>query len=133
MKAVVYTTYGTPDVLQISEVPTPTPKDNEVLIRIHAAAVTTTDCNLRGGDKLMRLVFGLRRPKRQVLGTEFAGEIEAVGKDVTRFEKVTRSLPRPAPGLVRMPSTSVCRKTGRWHRNRPMRPMRKPPPSAKGD
>jgi NADPH:quinone reductase-like Zn-dependent oxidoreductase len=85
MKAVVYTTYGTPDVLQISEVPTPTPKTNEVLIRIHAAAVTTTDCNLRGGDKLMRLVFGLRRPKRQVLGTEFAGEIEAVGKDVTRF------------------------------------------------
>jgi NADPH:quinone reductase-like Zn-dependent oxidoreductase len=87
MKAVVYSTYGTPDVLQISEVPTPTPKDNEVLIRIHAAAVTTTDCNLRGGDKLMRLVFGLRRPKRQILGTEFAGEIEAVGQDVTRFRE----------------------------------------------
>ena len=85
MKAVVYTTYGTPDVLHISEVLTPTPKNNEVLIRIHAAAVTTTDCNLRGGDKLMRLVFGLRRPKRQVLGTEFAGEIEAVGTDARHY------------------------------------------------
>jgi NADPH:quinone reductase-like Zn-dependent oxidoreductase len=85
MKAVVYTTYGMPDVLHISEVPTPTPKDNEVLIRIHAAAVTTTDCKLRGGDKLMRLVFGLRRPKRPILGTEFAGEIEAVGKEVQHY------------------------------------------------
>ena len=85
MKAVVYTTYGPPDVLQITEVAKPTPMDNEVLIRVHAAAVTTTDCNLRGGDKLMRLVFGLRRPKRPVLGTEFAGEIEAVGKGVRRF------------------------------------------------
>jgi NADPH:quinone reductase-like Zn-dependent oxidoreductase len=85
MKAVVYTTYGMPDVLHISEVPSPTPKNNEVLIRIHAAAVTTTDCKLRSGDKLMRLVFGLRRPKRPILGTEFAGEIEAVGKEVQHY------------------------------------------------
>src|SRR3954454_24459465 len=85
MKAVVYTTYGPPEVLQITDVPTPTPKNNEVLIRIHAAAVTITDCNLRGGDKLMRLVFRLRRPKRRVLGTEFAGEIEAVGKAVQHY------------------------------------------------
>jgi NADPH:quinone reductase-like Zn-dependent oxidoreductase len=85
MKAVVYTAYGPPDVLRITEVGTPTPKPNEVLIRVHAAAVTTTDCNLRGGDPLMRLVFGLRKPKRSVLGTEFAGEIEAVGKDVRRY------------------------------------------------
>ena len=85
MNAVVYTAYGPPDVLQLKEVETPIPKDNEVLIRIHAAAVTVTDCNLRGGDKLMRLVFGLRKPKRQVLGTEFAGEIAATGKDVRRF------------------------------------------------
>src|SRR5687768_14322932 len=116
MKAVVYTTYGTPDVLQISEVPSPTPKNYEVLIRIHAAAVTTTDCNLRGGDKLMRLVFGLRRPKRPILGTEFAGEIEAIGTDVQHIEPAIRSLPRPGPGSVRMLSTSVCRRMGRWHR-----------------
>jgi NADPH:quinone reductase-like Zn-dependent oxidoreductase len=86
MQAIVYTTYGPPDVLRIEEVATPIPKDNEVLIRIHAAAVTSTDVNLRGGDKLMRLVFGLRRPRRPILGTEFAGEIAAVGKDVTRFK-----------------------------------------------
>jgi NADPH:quinone reductase-like Zn-dependent oxidoreductase len=85
MKAVVYESYGPPDVLHISEVPTPTPKNNEVLIRIHAAAVTTTDCNLRGGDPLMRLVFGLRRPKRPILGTEFAGEIEAIGTEVQHY------------------------------------------------
>jgi NADPH:quinone reductase-like Zn-dependent oxidoreductase len=85
MKAIVYTRYGPPEVLQLTEVATPTPKDNEVLIRIHAAAATTTDVNLRGGDKLMRLVFGLRRPRRPILGTEFAGEIAATGKDVRRF------------------------------------------------
>ena len=88
MKAVVYTTYGPPDVLQITEVPKPTPKNNEVLIRIHAAAVTTTDCNLRGGDPLMRLVFGLRRPKRPILGTEFAGEIEEQSWGTTARLKV---------------------------------------------
>ena len=87
MKAIVYTTYGPPDVLQVKEVQTPIPKDNEVLIRIRAAAVTTTDCNLRQGDKMMRLVFGLRKPKRPILGTEFAGEIEAKGKDVQRFRE----------------------------------------------
>ena len=87
MKAIVYTRYGPPEVLQLTEVATPTPKDNEVLIRIHAAAATTTDVNLRGGDKLMRLVFGLRRPRRPILGTEFAGEIAATGKDVRRFNE----------------------------------------------
>jgi len=85
MKAIVYTSYGPPDVLQVKEVQTPTPKDNEVLVRVHAAAVTTTDCKLRGGDKFMRLVFGFRRPKRPILGTEFAGEVEATGKGVQPF------------------------------------------------
>ncbi len=86
MKAIVYTTYGPPDVLHLKEVKKPAPKENEVLIRIDAAAVTTTDCDLRGGNMLMRLVFGLRKPKRPILGTEFAGEIEAIGKDVRRFQ-----------------------------------------------
>jgi threonine dehydrogenase-like Zn-dependent dehydrogenase len=85
MKAIVYTRYGPPEVLHLTDVATPTLKDNEVLIGIHAAAATTTDVNLRGGDKLMRLVFGLRRPRRPILGTEFAGEIAATGKDVRRF------------------------------------------------
>src|SRR5688500_2714492 len=85
MTAIVYTRYGAPDVLHLKEVAEPTATDNEVLIRIHAAAVTTTDCKLRGGDKLMRLVFGLRRPKRPILGTEFAGVIEAVGTDARHY------------------------------------------------
>lgn len=85
MNAIVATTYGPSDVLRLAEVATPTPKANEVLIRIRAAAVTTTDVKLRQGSPLMRLAFGLRRPRRPILGTEFAGEIAAVGKDVRRF------------------------------------------------
>ena len=83
MKAIVCTEYGSPDVLHLKEVRKPTPKDNEVLIRIHAAVVTTADIAARSGVPFFaRLAFGLRRPKKTILGTEFSGEIEAVGKDV---------------------------------------------------
>ncbi len=94
MKAVVYTEYGPPDVLQIKEVVKPVPKDNEVLIRIMATAVTTGDVNARsflfvppGLRFLARLMFGLRRPKINILGTDLAGEVEAVGKDVRLFQE----------------------------------------------
>jgi NADPH:quinone reductase-like Zn-dependent oxidoreductase len=87
MKAIVYAEYGSPDVLHLKEVEQPTPKDDEVLIRIYAAAVTTTDCAVRKGDPFIRLAFGLRRPRKTILGTEFAGEIAAVGKDVKRFRE----------------------------------------------
>lgn len=93
MKAITYTHYGSPEVLVMSEVPKPTPKDNEVLIKIHATTVTTGDCNLRGfvfippGFKLMtRLAFGIRKPRKAILGVELAGEIEAVGSSVQRFK-----------------------------------------------
>src|SRR5512137_1021180 len=94
MKAIVYTEYGSPDVLRLQEVAKPTPKDDQVLIKIHATTVTAGDCNARGSTFvppgfrfLQRLMFGLRRPKQPILGVELAGEIEAVGQAVTLFKK----------------------------------------------
>src|SRR4026209_1282476 len=90
MKAIVWTRYGPPDVLQLRAVAKPTPQDNEVLIKVHAATAATPDSELRR-LKLplfyaiaLRLYIGFIRPTRiKIIGTEFAGEIEAVGKDVT--------------------------------------------------
>ena len=86
MKAMVCTTYGPPDVLQLREVEKPVPKDDEVLIKVHAATATTASLNGRKGEPFFtRFFMGLNRPNKNILGQEFAGEIEAVGKDVTRF------------------------------------------------
>jgi NADPH:quinone reductase-like Zn-dependent oxidoreductase len=87
MKAIVYTNYGPPDVLQLKEVEKPSPKDNEILIRVKAATVNRTDCaNLRAKPFIMRFSLGLLKPNNQIMGTEFAGDIEAVGKAVTSFK-----------------------------------------------
>ena len=87
MKAAVYTRYGPPNVVEIKDVATPLPGPNDVLVRIHATTVAAADWRLRKADPpLVRVVFGLRRPKRiQILGTEFAGVVEAVGDAVTKF------------------------------------------------
>jgi NADPH:quinone reductase-like Zn-dependent oxidoreductase len=85
MRAIVYTKYGAPDVLGLEEVARPAPGTNEVLIKIHASAVTPTDCAFRRGDPLIRPFFGPLKPRKKILGTEFAGEIEAVGRNVARF------------------------------------------------
>jgi NADPH:quinone reductase-like Zn-dependent oxidoreductase len=86
MNAMVYTRYGPPEVVQLKEVATPTPKDNEVLVRIGAAVVSRGDCTARKGSPLsIRLATGILRPKKPILGTKNAGDIEAVGKAVTRF------------------------------------------------
>jgi NADPH:quinone reductase-like Zn-dependent oxidoreductase len=86
MRAAVHTSYGPPDVVRIAEVDKPTPKNNQVLVKVHATTVNRTDSGFRAGrPRIVRLFSGLIRPKVTVLGNEFAGEIEAVGRDVTSF------------------------------------------------
>ena len=94
MKAIVYTKYGSPDVLKLKEVEKPIPKDNEVLIKVHAAEATKADCELRSFNfpvkwfwLPLRIAMGFIKPKKQILGGYFAGEVESVGKDVSKFKK----------------------------------------------
>src|SRR6266566_3306147 len=87
MKAIVYTHYGSPDVLQLTEVAKPTPQDNEVLVHVHAASVNAADWHLmRGAPFLARFANGLQKPKNTKLGADVAGRVEAVGRNVTQFQ-----------------------------------------------
>jgi NADPH:quinone reductase-like Zn-dependent oxidoreductase len=100
MKAAVYTEYGPPEVLHLAEVEKPSPKENEVLVKIHATPVGSGDLIARNFKQFTprtfsmpgplwyptRLIIGLRKPNRHILGAEFSGEVESVGKDVTRFK-----------------------------------------------
>jgi NADPH:quinone reductase-like Zn-dependent oxidoreductase len=87
MKAIVYTKYGSPDVLQLREVEKSVPKDNEMLVKVHAAGVNPADWHtMRGKPFLTRFNSGLFKPKNPILGIDIAGEVEAVGKNVTEFQ-----------------------------------------------
>ena len=94
MKAIVYKKYGAPNVLQIEEIEKPVPKDDAILIKVGAVEATKADCELRSFNFAvkwfwlpLRLVMGVTRPRKPVLGGYFAGEVESIGKDVTRFKK----------------------------------------------
>jgi NADPH:quinone reductase-like Zn-dependent oxidoreductase len=86
VKAAVHTRYGPPEVVRLAEVATPAPEADELLVNVHATTVNQTDCGLRRADPvIVRLFAGLTRPRRTIMGSEFAGEVEAVGRDVTSF------------------------------------------------
>ena len=87
MKAIVYTEYGSPDVLHLKEVVKPTPKDNEVLVKVHAVSVNAADLHLLRADPfLIRLSSGLLKPKNKILGSDIAGRVEAIGENVKQFK-----------------------------------------------
>lgn len=120
MKAIIHTAYGPPDELQLQEVERPVAGPEEVLIKIHATTVTTSDCNLRNltfSPRLfvlpVRIQFGLFRPKVKILGIDFAGEVESVGRDVTEFSTGDQVFGRPDPAFgahaeyIRVPEQGV--------------------------
>src|SRR5687767_1879321 len=87
LKAIVYTKYGGPEVLQIKEIEKPFPKDNEVLVKVYAVSINDWDWGLLQGDFINRILYGIRKPGKKILGSDIAGRIEAVGKNVKQFQQ----------------------------------------------
>jgi NADPH:quinone reductase-like Zn-dependent oxidoreductase len=86
MRAIVFTRYGSPAVLELKEVETPSPREGEVLVRVHAASLNDWDWGALHGDSLVnRLIFGLLRPSKRILGSDVAGRVESVGRGARRF------------------------------------------------
>ena len=86
MKAVYYTEYGGPEVLEIRDIPKPTPGEDEILVKVHAASIHQTDIRFRTGTPfLARVLAGLLKPKNPILGSDYSGEVEAVGKNISDY------------------------------------------------
>src|SRR5260221_14656482 len=108
MRAVVYDSYGAPDVLRLEEVERPEPKADEVLVKVHATTVNRLDCHTREANRssglaislISRLVSGLGRPRQRILGSELAGEVVAVGSAVTEFAVGGPGFGTTGPGVV---------------------------------
>ena len=96
MKAIIYTKYGPPEVLQLKEVEKPVPKENEVLVKIIAASANPADWHMiRGEPVFARVIFGLFKPKKVIPGIDIAGQVEAVGKNVKEFIREMKFLVTP--------------------------------------
>ena len=115
MKAVVYTRYGPPDVLQLKEVERPTPADDEVLIELHAVSVNRSDWESLIGKPLYARIGGILRPRRHILGSDIAGRVET-SRD---FNEGMKSSATSCRVWVVLPSTSALVKES-WRRNRPV-------------
>jgi len=113
MKAFICTKYGPPEVLQLREVEKPAPKDNEVLIKVYASAVTASDIFIRGSRLPvrywipMRLMIGLTKPRKSFIGLVLAGEVESVGKDIKRFRTGGKCMDLPGLDLAPMRNTNA--------------------------
>jgi NADPH:quinone reductase-like Zn-dependent oxidoreductase len=100
MKAIVYTRYGPPDVLQLKDVEKPEPNDDQVLVRVHAVSLNPADWHVRRGELLPRLIIGsgLLRPKHPIAGADLAGRVEAVGRNITQYQPGDEVFGRRSPG-----------------------------------
>src|SRR5215469_886226 len=114
IKAAIYRRYGPPEaVVQIEDVEKPVPEDNEVLIKVRAASVNPLDCVVKGPPYIVRVMFGLRKPKDVLLGVDVAGYVEAVGRKVIQFKPATRRSAHaagPSPSMRVLPSRKVVLK-----------------------
>jgi NADPH:quinone reductase-like Zn-dependent oxidoreductase len=124
MKAYVCRKFGAPEVLELAELPKPVPKDREVLVRVRATTVSAADWRVRsrilpkGFGLLAGAFLGFTRPRQPILGTELAGEVEAVGKSVSAFAVGDPCSPSRASPSAATPSTAASPRTGPWRRSR---------------
>ena len=118
MKAAVSRSFGPPDVVTVADVPRPEPRGDEILVRVRAAAVGVVDgLARRGSPWYARAHFGLLRPRFQVLGCDFAGDVAAAGAGVSLFRVGQAVFGTSRPGSAPTPNTSACPSTVRWRRS----------------